>query len=149
VLAVAQAIGGVPCMLVMLAALIPLGFLRPDAVTIALAAAGLVWPVATLATGNRELFFPFAMHLAAVVVCRGARRGPPWAIAGGVVVVAVFLGIRLRQGATPRVLAVETIVAAVILAGTVVARIRSQPSVAIDAAIITTASVAAVAGLAL
>jgi hypothetical protein len=40
-------------------------------------------------------------------------------------------------------------VAAVILAGTVVARIRSQPSVAIDAAIITTASVAAVAGLAL
>ena len=63
--------------------------------------------------------------------------------------VAVFLGIRLRQGATPRVLAVETIVAVVILAGTVVARMRSQPHIAGEAAIVAAASVAAFAGLAL
>jgi hypothetical protein len=40
----------------------------------------LAWPAATRATGNRELFFPFAMQLAAVVVCRGGRPGAVRAI---------------------------------------------------------------------
>ena len=43
-LAVTQAVGGSPWTLVAMAALIPLGFLRPDVVTIALAATCLAWP---------------------------------------------------------------------------------------------------------
>lgn len=148
-LAVAQAAGGLPWTLVALATLIPLGFLKPDTVTIALAATCLVWPAATQATGNRELFFPFAMQLAAVAVCRNAHRGLAWAIASGSGVVAAFLAVRLWQAATPRVLAVETIVATVILAGTVVARQRCRPHATVEAAIVAAAALAAYAGLAL
>lgn len=148
-LAVAQAVGGTPWTLVALATLIPLGFLRPDTVTIALAAPCLAWPVAVQATGNRELFFPFAMQLAAVAVCRNSHRGAAWGLAGGAGVVAAFLGVRFRQDATPRVLAVETIVAAVILAGLVLARLRCRPSPAAEAALVAAASLAAYAGLAL
>jgi hypothetical protein len=148
-LAVTQAVGGTPWTLVAMAALIPLGFLRPDVVTIALAATCLAWPAATRATGNRELFFLFAMQLAAVVVCRGGRPGAVRAIVGGAAVVAAFLGVRLWQAATPRVLAVETIVAVVILAGSVGARIRASPGWAAEAATVAAASLAAYAGLAL
>ena len=73
------------------------------------------WMAAHHLSGNRELFFPYAMalavHLAGQVVCRG--RGAT-ATAGGLVM-AAFLAIRLLQDATGRVLAVEAAVATVIL----------------------------------
>jgi len=89
------------------------------------------WLVAHQVTGNRELFFPYAMALAAHLAGQFAGRFPGWftarftgrgrgaaALAGGLTV-AAFLVIRGLQAATPRVLAVETAVAAVILALTV------------------------------
>jgi len=83
------------------------------------------WLVAHQLTGNRELFFPYAMALAAHLAGQFAGRFPSRfagrgaaALASGLVV-AAFLAIRALQAATPRVLAVETAVAAVILALTV------------------------------
>jgi len=91
------------------------------------------WLAAHQLTGNRELFFPYAMALAAHLAGQFAGRFPGRvmgrfmgqgrgaAAAGGLVVVAAFLAIRGLQAATSRVLAVETAVAAVILALTVAA----------------------------
>jgi len=81
------------------------------------------WLVAHQLTGNRELFFPYAMALAAHLAGQFAGRfaGRNAAAMAGGLVVAAFLAIRALQAATPRVLAVETAVAAVILALTVAA----------------------------
>jgi predicted GNAT family N-acyltransferase len=87
------------------------------------------WLVAHQLTGNRELFFPYAMALAAHLAGQFAGRFPSRvmgrftgrgaAALAGSLTVAAFLVIRGLQAATPRVLAVETAVAAVILAFTV------------------------------
>ena len=82
------------------------------------------WLAAFRLTGNRELFFPFAMYLAAHAALTGARRGVRGASVGGGLVVAAFLVIRVLQAATPRVLAVETAAAGVILAVTCLAAVR-------------------------
>ena len=76
------------------------------------------WAVAHAATGNRELFFPYAIYLAAHAVVTLWSRGFAPAAGGGAGLVGAFLLIRLLQQATPRVLAVELAVAAAILLAT-------------------------------
>lgn len=87
---------------------------RPRAVVFA--APALAWLVAARETGNREFFFPFAMHLAGHVAARARPSGGRSAALTGAAVVAAFLAIRASQRALPRVLAVEAAVAAAILA---------------------------------
>lgn len=82
----------------------------------------LFWPVTHHFSGDRELFFPYAMHLAAHVVGQFGGRGRLPAATAGVVVVTAFLAIRRLERAGPRVLAVEAAVAAVILAAVVAVR---------------------------
>jgi len=77
------------------------------------------WMVAHQLTGNRELFFPYAMALAAHIASQFVGHGRVAAAVAGGLVVAAFLGIRILQAATARVLAVELAVAAVILAAVV------------------------------
>lgn len=148
-LAAAQVWGGPPWTLVGVVAFVLLAFSRPQVGVLAAVAPSLIWLGLAQATGNRELFFPFAMHLAAVVVCRLADHGTAWAALGGSGVVAAFLAIRVAQQATPRVLAVECAVAAAILVAATIARLRSPRRAGVDAAIITAAAVLAYAGLAL
>ena len=148
-LAVAQLVGGPPWTLVGGAAFVLVAFARPSIEALLLAAPSLAWLGASVATGNRELFFPYAMHLAAVSMCRLAGRGVGRSLAAGGAVAAVFLAIRVSQQATPRVLAVECTVAAAILVGAAFARARWPQGGAIDAAIVVASALLAWAGLAL
>jgi predicted GNAT family N-acyltransferase len=77
------------------------------------------WLAAHQLTGNRELFFPYAMALGAHLAGQFASRGRVAAAAAGGLVTAAFLAIRVGQAATAKVLAVEAAVAAVILVATV------------------------------
>ncbi len=148
-LAVAQLVGGPPWTLVGGAAFVLLAFTGPRLGTLLIATPSLAWLGASVATGNRELFFPYAMQLAAVVLCRLCDRGAAWGFGGGGLVAAAFLAIRVAQQATPRVLAVECAVAAAILAGAALARARWPQGGAIDAAIVAASALLAYAGLAL
>lgn len=148
-LAVAQIVGGPPWTLVGGAAFVLVAFAGPSIGALLLAAPSLAWLGASTATGNRELFFPYAMHLAAVALCRLAGRGARQSLAAGGIVAAAFLAIRVAQQATPRVLAVECAVAAAILAGAAFARARWPRSVAVDAVIVAASALLAYAGLAL
>lgn len=107
------------------------------------------WMVAHQLTGNRELFFPYAMALAAHLAGQFAGRGRLAAALAGGLAAAAFLGIRILQAATAKVLAVELAVAAVILAVVVavlpVATRRAWGGLAVTAL----ASLAAFLGLAL
>jgi predicted GNAT family N-acyltransferase len=107
------------------------------------------WIVAHTITGNRELFFPYAMALAAHLAGQFIGRGRVMAAAAGGLIVIGFLAIRVGQAATAKVLAVEAAVAAVILAACVavlpVAALRRGGLVAV----VTVASLLALAGLAL
>lgn len=145
-LAVAQFVGGPPWTLVGGAAFVLLAFASPSIKPLLLAVPSLAWLAVAVATGNRELFFPYAMHLAAVALCRFADRGPGRGLAAGGFVAGAFLAIRVAQQATPRVLAVECAVAAAILAVAALSRGRWPQS---DAAIVTASALLASAGLAL
>lgn len=152
-LAVAHVCGGPPWTLVAMTAFLALAFSGARLATLALMAPALLWLVLFRVTGNRELFFPYAMHLAAVVACR-IHGGRIAGLAGGIGVVTAFLAIRVAQRATPRVLAVELAVALVILAATIVAvtaatRSRPSASAGLEAAIVVAAGLAAYAGLAI
>jgi hypothetical protein len=107
------------------------------------------WVAASYVTGNRELFFPYAMYLAAHAAGQFAGRGWKMTAAAGGTLVGAFLVIRTLQAATARVLAVETAVAAAILAGVLMANASTgkRPWVRLVVAVL--ASVAAYAGLAL
>ncbi len=118
VLAAAHAFGGPPW--VILGVLACLGQIMADfrlASLLPLVPA-LLWAFAQAATGNRELFFPYAIYLAAHVVVTLWPRGFARAAAAGAGLVGAFLLIRLLQRATPGVLAVEAAVAASILMAT-------------------------------
>jgi predicted GNAT family N-acyltransferase len=107
------------------------------------------WIAAHAITGNRELFFPYAMALAAHLAGQFIGRGRSMATAAGGLIVIAFLAIRVMQAATAKVLAVEAAVAVVILAACVavlpVAKLRPWGLVGIA----TVASLLAYAGLAL
>ncbi|MEX0669909.1 MAG: hypothetical protein WD060_05585 [Pirellulales bacterium] len=148
-LAIVQSYGGPPWTLVAVVAFIALAFTRPWAATLGLVVPGLLWLALFRATGNRELFFPYAMHLAAVAAFRTGDRGATWSLLGGGIVVGVFLVIRVFQDATTRVLAVELAVAAAILTAAVALRACCPRRVTIDAAIIAASALLAYAGLAL
>jgi len=106
------------------------------------------WMVAHQLTGNRELFFPYAMALAAHLAGQFAGRGRLAAALAGGLVAAAFLGIRILQAATAKVLAVELAVAAAILAVVVaVLPAATRPWGALVVTIL--ASLAAFLGLAL
>lgn len=107
------------------------------------------WAALHHATGNRELFFPYSMALAAHLAGQFTSRGRATATAAGGLAVAAFLAIRLTQRATAGVLAVELAVAAAILAVTVVVLERTSPRPWARVAVATAASLAAYAGLAL
>jgi len=126
------------------------------------------WLVAFRITGNRELFFPFAMALAVHLAGefflarpragRRANRGDEaasrpagrWpAVAAGSLIVAGFLGIRWLQSATGRVLAVEAAVAVAILAAAVALLPWASRRRGAVWALTAAASLAAYAGLAL
>jgi hypothetical protein len=121
------------------------GGLRPD--RLAPLAPALVWAVAARATGNRELYFPFAMHLAAATAAVPPVSQPLACLAAGGTVATAFLAIRWRQDATPRVLAIEAAAAALVLIAAVVARRRFPDPVArwwipVAAAVLATACLA-------
>ena len=107
------------------------------------------WAAAHHVSGDRELFFPYAMFLAAHVAGQFAARGRAAAALGGGALVAAFLVVRVLQRAGPRVLAVELVVAAVILGAVVAVRASAatRPGAATLAAVL--ASGAAFLGLAL
>ena len=67
----------------------------------------------------------------------------------GIIVVAVFIAIRFLQGATNRVLIIELIVAAVILASANVSYQLTPKNAASRAILVVLSSLAAVAGLAI
>jgi hypothetical protein len=87
---------------------------RPQA--LAMVAPSLVWLALFQGTGNRELFFPFTIHLASLLTLRSAQGSVWLGMAGGGLLVAVFLAIRASQQASVKVLGVECVVAALILA---------------------------------
>lgn len=87
---------------------------------LAAALPAVAWPVAAVLTGNRELFFPFTMHLAAGAMIAASSRGTGLLTGGAVV--GAFLMIRVAQHASPRVLAVELAAAAAVLAATAATR---------------------------
>lgn len=79
----------------------------------------LAWALASWATGNRELYFPYAMHLAAAILTAAPRRSRSWMAVTGLAVPASFLVIRWLQAATPKVLAVETVATGIVLAAAI------------------------------
>ena len=137
-----------------------LGGLRSE--SLAFVMPSLAWLALSHATGNRELFFPYTMYLASCVALRDSQQGTQRSAwlgpLGGVAIVAAFMVIRILQQATLRVLAVEFVVAAAILAVVVVAGSWSRRRVAhaapaahyaYRAAIIVAASLLAYASLAI
>ncbi|MGA0038666.1 MAG: hypothetical protein ACO3NZ_02355 [Pirellulales bacterium] len=131
-LAAAQLVGGPPWTMLAAIALVlqarmgltPGGLGR---LAIAFGWLGLFWT-----TGNRELYFCFAMTLAADAILlvgneptgqpgtwRGALRGAT----AGSLLAAVFLGFRIVQQATTKVLAVELAVAVAILVSCTLAQL--------------------------
>lgn len=121
-LAAAARVGGPPWAAVAAVACVghlPAGF-RPTVLAPALAA--LAWLGASALTGNRELFFPYAMHLAAAafLAVGGWPRG---ALAGGAVIGA-FLAVRVVQSAPQRVLAIEFVAAVAVLAAVAAVQTR-------------------------
>ncbi|MFM8415610.1 MAG: GNAT family N-acetyltransferase [Planctomycetota bacterium] len=107
------------------------------------------WMAAHHLSGNRELFFPYAMAIAVHLAGQVVGRGRGAATAAGALVVAAFLVIRVMQDATARVLAVETAVAAAILALAVAALPAAARRPWGLAAVTVVASLLAYAGLAL
>lgn len=105
------------------------------------------WLAAFWATGDRELFFPFTMYLAAHSALTVSGRGMIPAYAAGGLVVAVFLVIRVIQAATPNVLAVEAVAAAVILGATCLVLFRRERSPIGDGLLLALASAAAFVSL--
>jgi hypothetical protein len=74
------------------------------------------WLALFHSTGDRRLFFPYAMQFAVQMPYLLQGRVPKPAIAGGGGVIAVFMLIRIAQSATVGVLIVELFVATAILA---------------------------------
>ena len=161
-LAVTHMFGGPPWTVIGAIAVVAqtLGGLRIE--SLALVVPSLAWLAFSHTTGNRELFFPYAMYLASCVALRDSQQatqrsawlGP----LGGVAIVAAFMVIRILQQATVRVLVVEFVIAAAILALVVaagswsrgrVAHVAPSATFAWRAAIIVAASLLAYASLAI
>lgn len=147
-LAAAHAWGGPPWTLLTMIAFLAQIAVDFRVAPLAMLAPGLAWLALHHVTGDRELFFPFAMTVAIHVALLASARGTARALLGGGGVVAVFLAIRGLQAASPRVLAVEAGIAVAILVAAVAAHAaaRTRPAAA---AIVALSSLAAYAALAL
>jgi len=154
-LAVAHWFGGAPWTVIGALAVVAQTFGGVRLESLALVAPSLLWLALANATGNRELFFPYTMYLASCVAVGSAARSRWPGPLGAGVVVAAFMIIRILQQAAVRVLAVEFVVAAAILAFVVVACSWSRRHVvhvapfAWQAAIAVAASLLAYASLAI
>lgn len=124
---------------------------RPESRTerLLLMACSLVWLVIFRWILVRQVFFPYTLHLAACVVLFGSDHNKWREYIQGIIVVAVFIAIRFLQGATNRVLIIELIVAAVILASANVSYQLTPKNAASRAILVVLSSLAAVAGLAI
>jgi hypothetical protein len=109
----------------------------------------LVWLVIFRWILVRQVFFPYTLHLAACVVLFGSDYNKWRGYIQGMIVVAVFIAIRFLQGATNRVLIIELIVAAVILASASGFYQLTPKNAASRAIVVVLSSLAAVAGLAI
>jgi hypothetical protein len=94
--------------------------LHPASLVAALPAIG--WLAASRLTGNRELFFPYSMLLATSTLLAAPATQPSAGIAAATGVALAFLGTRVAQQATGRVLAVEVVATGVVLAATIAAQ---------------------------
>jgi hypothetical protein len=148
-LAAAHWLGGPPWTAVGAVAIVSQAFVRPQPARLLLLVPALVWLGLFRLSGNRELFFPYAMALAAFVSLPLAARRTWLGGVGGGLMVGTFLLIRILQQAGGRVLAVELAVAAVILALVLAVASRARGRWSLKAAIVATASLLAYAGLAL
>jgi hypothetical protein len=132
-LAVAHIFGGPPWTVIGALAVVAqtLGGVRIE--SLALVVPSLAWLALSHATGNRELFFPYTMYLASCVALQDSQRAAQRAAwlgpLSGAAIVATFMVVRILQQATVRVLAVEFVVAAAILAIVVVAGSWSRRNV--------------------
>ena len=84
---------------------------------IATFAVNLLWLLLFQWTGDRRLFFCFAMQCAVQMMYLARGRTARPGLLGGGGLLALFLLIRIWQGASASVLAVELVVAVVILTG--------------------------------
>jgi hypothetical protein len=100
-----------------------------------------VWLAASLATGDRRLYFPFSMQLAAQGACVSKPLG-----AG---MVALFAVVRLLQGATRGVLMVELLVAAAALGAGLWINSKGESTGGMRVAAGTAGALVALCGLAL
>ncbi len=149
-LAVTFLLGGLPWAIVGLTALYAQAMNNTGvAATLGNLAPSLLWLALFRLTENRELFFPYTMYLAASVALLLAGKNVSSDAVGGLVVVSVFLGVRIFQRATVRVLAIEMVVAASILAVALAAYWLSPRTTASRSAIAAIASVVAYACLSL
>jgi hypothetical protein len=148
-LAAAHWLGGPPWTALGAVAVVVQAFVRPQASRLLLVVPAIVWLGLFHVTGNRELFFPYAMALTAFVSLLLAAHTPWLGWMAGGLMVGSFLVIRVMQQASGRVLAVELAVAAVILVLTLAAAPRIQGRWPTEAALVAAASLAAFVGLAL
>lgn len=148
-LAVAHVYGGPPWTVLAVLAFVAEAYADPRGLRLPMLALGLAWLALFRVTGNRELFFPYAMYLASHVALLLASRRPWAGWLGGGIMAAAFLLIRGLQSATARVLAIECAVAAVILAVALAAHGSGCNRPVPTAALVVVSSVAAWAALAL
>lgn len=149
ILATALFLGGVAWAQVFLTAIVLQS--RPESrhERLLLMACSLVWLVIFRWILVRQVFFPYTLHLAACVVLFGSDYNKWRGYIQGMIVVAVFIAIRFLQGATNRVLIIELIVAAVILASAIGVYQLTPRNAAARTIVVVLSSVAAVAGLAI
>lgn len=114
-----------------------------------LMACSLIWLAIFRWIFVRQLFFPYTMHLASCAVLFASSAETWRGYVRGMIIVAVFIAIRFLQGATNRVLSIELIVAAVILAFAIGFYQLSPKNAASRAIVVVVSSLAAVGGLAI
>ena len=148
-LTIAQFLGGQPSTIIFAISLAALGITNLNIMRLGLIGFSLLWLVMSRLTGQRELFFPFAMFLATYVALFLSDRTLWLGWFGGLMVVTSFITIRFQQDATLRVLAVELIVATAIVACGLIADSFGQKTLALRAIIVTVTSLIAYACLAI
>jgi hypothetical protein len=146
-LGMTHVLGGPPWTMIGMIAFIAQVFIGVRLEAVARLLPSLLWLVLFRVSGDRELFFPFAMYLASHVALGFSQRNIWLASLGGGGIVAAFMTIRVLQNATFRVLAVELVVAVAILAVALVAHAWSRKQAASDALIVAGASLLAYVSL--
>ena len=147
-----QVLGGTPWTVIGVLGFLAVAFSKTRDSSLVLLVPGLLWLVLSRLTGNRELYFPYTISLAALAATELSSKREWLGLAGAAGVVAAFMAIRTMQNATARVLLVELAIAVaimlVVFAAIHLSRRRVGRQFAIDAAIVATASLLGYAGLA-